>query len=76
MSLQWFNASAPRLRVGRTIIRLWNLFNRVVLDKNDQPYQHWWGFGLLQVGTRHLFYVGSGGIRVLFLGGPVVEVVP
>ena len=59
--LRWFNVSSPHwlLPVGwfswRTV-RLWNLFNRV------STQGHWWGFGLLQLGRRHLLFVGDGGL--------------
>ena len=58
----WFNVSAPAFRspIGR--VRLWNLFRRVSTDGT------WWGFGLLQIGSRHLLYVGEQGVRALFLG--------
>ncbi|HXI15062.1 MAG TPA: hypothetical protein VNM48_01735, partial [Chloroflexota bacterium] len=51
-SLRWFNLSSPLIRIGRRRIRLWNLFNRCALEA------HWWGFGVLQIGNRHLLYAG------------------
>lgn len=62
MDLCWFNWSAPVWRIGRTRVRLWNLFNR----RSTQG--HWWGVGLLQIGKRHLLFVGHDGVRALFLG--------
>lgn len=64
VSLTWFNLSAPWIAKSMDWrIRLWNLHNRVTADGD-----HWWGFGLLQIGKRHLFYVGDGGVRALFIG--------
>lgn len=68
MGLIWFNLSAPW--IGSPMnggIRLWNLYNRVTADG-----EHWWGVGLLQINHQHLFYIGSGGIRALFLGRLVI----
>jgi len=59
---QWFNLSTPRWRIGRTGVRLFQVFNRVSTDG------HWWGIGLLQVGKRHLLFIGSCGVRALFIG--------
>jgi hypothetical protein len=67
MSWNWFNISAPYwvFHVGnrRVSMRLWNLFNRVTSDG-----QHWWGFGVLQIGKRHLFYIGYNSVSMLFVG--------
>lgn len=73
VSWSWFNVSAPMWIVGwfrghQVTLRLWNLFNRVSSEG------HSWGVGLLQVGRRHLFYIGKRGfigrVRVLcgFIG--------
>ncbi|MGH2352516.1 MAG: hypothetical protein ACRDI2_23790 [Chloroflexota bacterium] len=62
MAMNWCNLSAPWLRVGRLRIRLWNLFNRRSTEG------HWWGVGLLQIGQRHLLFVGHCGVRALFVG--------
>jgi hypothetical protein len=62
MDLAWFNVSAPWMRIGRVNVKLWNFFNRVSTDG------HWWGFGLLQIGKRHLLFVGFCGVRALFIG--------
>jgi hypothetical protein len=29
---------------------------------------HCWGFGILQIGRRHLFYIGSSGVSIGFIG--------
>lgn len=65
MRLDWFNVSSPYWRIGRRriLIRPWNLFNRRTNDGD-----HWWGFGLLQIGRRHLFFVGHCGVSLLFIG--------
>ncbi len=52
MTPDWFNLSAPMVKVGQRYVRLWNLFNRRSTDG------HWWGVGLVQIGTRHLAFVG------------------
>lgn len=62
MAWDWFNASAPFLRLGRRRVRLWNLFHR----RTD--WERHWGVGLLQIGQRHLLFVGHCGVRALFLG--------
>lgn len=49
INLRWFNASPPWFRG----VRPFNLFNRVCADGSL-----YFGAGLLQIGTRHLFYVG------------------
>jgi len=56
--LRWFDASAPHWlipaphRSGKFTLRLWNLWRRYSREG------HWWGFGILQIGRRHLFYLG------------------
>lgn len=49
---RWFNISAPLWRIKGQPVRLWNLFRRYSTEG------HWWGVGLLQVGNRHLLFVG------------------
>jgi hypothetical protein len=55
----WFNLSSPHWmipaphRAGKMTIRLWNLHRRH--SKNDG---RWWGVGVLQIGRRHLAYIG------------------
>ena len=54
---RWFNVGAPTWRPtlpgrGRQTVKLWNLWRRYSADGR------WWGVGLLQVGRRHLLYVG------------------
>ena len=71
-SPRWFNLSAPlwmifppsRLRAPRPlVVCLWNVFNRHYIDG-----AHYWGFGLLQVGNRHLFAVMFSSVSILFIG--------
>lgn len=66
IDLRWYNAGAPWLRVPGTkfSLRLWNLFNRRSTDG------HFWGVGIVQVGSRHLLYVGHSGVSVAFVGQP------
>lgn len=52
MDRHWFNASAKPLLIKGRSVRLWNLFKRRSTEG------HWWGVGLLQVGTRHLLFLG------------------
>lgn len=63
MDLQWFNLN-PGFK--RTIFganfKWFNCFNRV------NSIFHTWGFGIIQIGRRHLFYVGSNGVSILFIG--------
>jgi hypothetical protein len=63
MTLSWFNISAPPTRPFGVFVRAFNAFNRRCADGD-----HYWGFGLLQIGHRHLFYVGHSGVSVLFVG--------
>jgi hypothetical protein len=64
--IKWFNFSSPyfsKTIYGKYLfIRLWNFFNRVSKDG------HFWGIGLLQIGNRHLIYVGHSGISLFFIG--------
>lgn len=60
--MNWYNVSAPLWRVlGRWHLCLWTLFNRRAVDA------HYWGAGLLQIGQRHLFYVGHEHGDLLFV---------
>lgn len=63
MDWRWFNAGSPNLKIRGRNVWLWNAFNRYTSDG-----EHWWGGGLLQVGRRHLLYVGHSGVSVLFIG--------
>ena len=62
MDLKWFNISPDFFKLFGQYIKLYNCFNRV---SNDG---HFGGVGILQVGRRHLFFVGSVGISILFIG--------
>jgi len=67
MDWTWFNVGAPiwviRFKSKRIYVRLWNLFNRV-----ESGGQHWWGFGVLQINNRHLFYIGYNSVSIAFIG--------
>ena len=39
------------------------VFNRRFADGT-----HAWGFGVIQIGHRHLFHIGHGGVSLLFTG--------
>lgn len=60
---RWFNLDGPSFKVMGRRVRLWNAFNRHTNDGD-----HWWGFGVLQVNRRHLFFVAFSGVSVLFIG--------
>jgi hypothetical protein len=51
--LTWFNASS---KVYNVSIRLFSLFYRS--PNSVDWHEPLWGVGVLQVGSRHLFYVG------------------
>lgn len=66
-SFRWCNVGGPVIwctcsNLKRIRIKLWNAFNRETLD------DHYWGYGLLQIGSRHLFFVGHSGVSILFIG--------
>lgn len=63
--LTWFNLSSPYISKHKRglWVRPWNAFNRVTADGD-----HFWGFGILQVGKRHLFCIGTSGVSILFIG--------
>ena len=60
--LNWFNVGSPALLLNRLYIRAWNLHNRVSTDG------HFWGIGILQISSRHLFYIGHDSVSILFIG--------
>lgn len=70
MTLRFFNVSSPGIVWRCRLWKLWNAFNRhydpTWAADNDEP-KHQWGFGLLQSGHRHLFYVGHAYAYVLFV---------
>lgn len=55
-SRRWFNVSAPVLRIGKSghkrFVWLWTCHRRYATDYNQ------WGVGLLQIGNRHMAYIG------------------
>lgn len=61
----WFDLGGPCFKVGTrpTFVWLWNAFNRHTADGD-----HWWGIGVLQVGNRHLCYIGHSGVSIAFIG--------
>ena len=78
LNKRWFNISSPmwlppvKYRLPNcwwcpTSIRLWNLFNRHAITG-----EHWWGFGIFQLGRKHLFWIGNQGsgfkIKIFFFG--------
>lgn len=58
----WFNVSTPCWKVAGKYVTLFQVFNR------RAQQAHWWGFGLLQIGKRHLLLIHHGGLRALFIG--------
>lgn len=63
-SARWFALGVGCFSIGVLIpgkfygvfsVWLYNAFRRVYSD----PRENCWGFGLLQVGSRHLLYIGS-----------------
>ena len=61
--MTWFNIGSPVFTIKGRYVRLWNCFNRRTSDGD-----HWWGVGLLQVGNRHLVFVGYCGVNIAFIG--------
>lgn len=57
---RWFNISTPvwHLNLGghKYLVKLFQVFNR-----HDATGDHYWGIGLLQVGSRHLLWLGNQG---------------
>ncbi len=62
MSWNCFNISPRFIHTFGVIWKPYNCFNRVTSDGD-----HWWGIGLFQIQGRHLFYIGSAGLSVLFI---------
>ena len=61
--LRWFNLHPDFYTVWGLNVKLFNCFNR-----HTDEGEHFWGFGVLQIGSRHLFCVSTSGVSVLFLG--------
>jgi hypothetical protein len=59
---RWFNVGGPVFVINGTFIQLWNAFHK------DSTAGRFWGFGILQIGHRHLFAVGFSGVSILFIG--------
>jgi len=70
MKLDWFNLSSPGIVWRRRLIKPWNAFRRRYQGEwakaNNEPALQW-GFGVLQVGRRHLLYVGHAYAYLLFV---------
>lgn len=49
----WFNLHRGFIKVFGKNVKLFNAFNRVCANGD-----HYWGFGLLQIGRAHLLYIG------------------
>jgi len=63
----WFNLHPKFWKLCGYNIKLFNLFAR---DVEEGP---WWGIGIFQINSRHLFYIGHSGVCILFvwiLGAP------
>jgi hypothetical protein len=58
--LDWFNVGSRVHKISGFNIWLWNCFRRKNEDFDN------WGFGFIQIGDRHLFYIGWDRISVLF----------
>ncbi|MGF7218630.1 hypothetical protein GGR92_004809 [Spirosoma lacussanchae] len=58
--LTYFNVSPQFRRIGKVLYKPYNLFNRQNMQMADGSAESCWGFGLLQINSRHLFYVGVG----------------
>lgn len=65
--VRWFNVDGPALTIytpwGAHFLKSWMLFNRRCADG-----AHYWGFGVLQIGHRHLFGIAFSGASILFVG--------
>ena len=62
ISWDWFNLSGKVFKMFGKYCKLWNLFNR------NSTIGHHWGIGVLQIGHRHLFFVGTAGVSIVFFG--------
>ena len=64
---RWFRLSAPmwilHFRRGALAVCPWSLFNYRCADG-----EHYWGFGILQIGHRHLFAIMYSGVSIAFIG--------
>lgn len=56
--IDWFNASPKFARIAGVLVKPYNLFHRRLIA-TDNGIGRMWGIGLLQIGGRHLFYVGN-----------------
>jgi hypothetical protein len=63
-NVRWFNLSDPWVlgKYRKPSIRLWNCFNRHTRDGD-----HFWGIGVLQMGARHLLYMGFDQVAMGFV---------
>ncbi len=63
INLHWFNLN-PNFQ-GKIFGQNFKWFNCFHRKSTDGLY---WGFGIFQIGKRHLFYVGFTGVSILFIG--------
>ena len=70
MTFRWFNLSPHGILWRGYLIKPWNAFNRWFdphwATQMNEP-AHQWGFGLLQIGRRHLIYIGHDSAYLLFV---------
>lgn len=64
IDFNWFNLN-PEFN-GKVFGRNFKWFNcfRRLVEGNTL----YWGIGLLQIGKRHLFYIGQSSISILYIG--------
>lgn len=59
-SSRWFSFSCPTVRLGFWFGRYWHLWPWNLFRRDQISGElYCWGIGLLQVGHRHLFFLGS-----------------
>lgn len=56
----WFGFGTDLFKVWGVHCKWFNCFSRLMEDG------HYWGFGFLQVGGRHLIYFGSAGFSIFW----------
>ncbi len=65
MDINWFNLNPDfKRKVFGKNFKWFNCFRRV---SNDGTY---WGIGIIQIGKRHLLYIGYTGTAFMFFGTP------
>ena len=58
----WFNLGFDFIKIFGKNFKFYNLFNNIT-----KCGEHFWGFGLIQLGQRHLFYIGDAGLKLFFI---------